>query len=128
MHASSSGAGYSPFSQRFLEFANSELPPVKDDLYLATVSVYAMAWNRAVVPHGSQNAVAITEHIARMPAGARIPLETLHAELIPRKRRMFPEFDRIIADCRPKHAGGIVSLQVLHTDVSHIGALPLPFS
>lgn len=66
-----------PLSQRFIEFANFELPPVKDDLYFPTVSVYAMAWNQAVFPHGSHNAVALTEHIARMPAEARIPLETL---------------------------------------------------
>lgn len=66
-----------PLSQRILEFANFELPPVKDDLYFPAVSVYAMAWNQAVFPHGSHNAVALTEHIARMPAEARIPLETL---------------------------------------------------
>jgi hypothetical protein len=117
-----------PLSQRFLEFANSELPAADDDLYLPMVNIYAMAWNRAVFPHGSQNAVAIAQHIARMPPEARIPLEALHSKLIARKSRLFPGDNRIIADCRLKQASGIVSLQVLHADVSHVGPLPLPFS
>ncbi len=101
---------------------------MKDDLYLATVSVYAMAWNRAVFPPESHNALAIAKHIAQMPAEARIPLETLHAELIARKKRLFPDDDRVIADFRLKHAAGGVSLQILHADASHIGPLTPPFS
>jgi hypothetical protein len=118
-----------PLSKRFLEFAGSDLPAVDDEAhYLGVVRIYAMAWNRAVFPDGSHNATAIADHIAEAPAEVRIPLQMLHAELIARKKRLFPEDVRIIADCRLRRDGRVVSLQVLHADASRVGSLPLPFS
>lgn len=48
--------------------------------------------------------------------------------MIARKKRLFPEDNRIIADFRLKLAGGGVSLQILHADASHIGSLAPLFS
>jgi hypothetical protein len=61
-----------------------------------------------------------------MLSEGRLQLEALHAKLIARKRRLFPDDSRIIADFRLKRAGGVTSLQVLHADASHIGPLSFP--
>jgi hypothetical protein len=57
----------------------------------------------------------------RIPDSHRLPMQALYAELIARKRRMFPDDSRIIADSRLKRANGIVSLEVLHADAAHFG-------
>jgi hypothetical protein len=52
-------------------------------------------------------------------------MQTLYAELIARKRRMFPNDSRIIADSRLKRSSWVVSLEVMHSDAPHIGHLSL---
>lgn len=116
-----------PLSKRFLEFAGPDLPASKDEAeYIAAVRVIGMAWNRAVFSDDSHNAQEIDRYIAGMPDSPRVPMRILYARLIARKRRMFPDDSRIIADSRLKRSGGIVSLEVVHSDVSHIGNLKLP--
>ena len=62
----------------------------------------------------------------RLLISARIPTQTLYAELIARKRRMFSDDSRIVADSRLKRSGGVVSPEVMHSDASHIGHLSFP--
>jgi hypothetical protein len=116
-----------PLSRRFLEFAGSDLPDCKDEAeFMATVRVYGIAWNRAAFADGSRNAREIDRYIAGLPDAARLPMQTLYAELIARKRRMFPDDTRIISDTRLKRSGGVVSLEVLHSDASLLGQLSFP--
>jgi len=116
-----------PLSRRFLEFAGPDLPDPKDEAeFMATVRVFGIAWNRAVFPDNSHNAREIDRYIAGLPDSTRIPMQTLYVELIARKRRLFPDDSRIIADSRLKRSGGVVSLEVTHSDASHIGHLSFP--
>jgi len=116
-----------PLSRRFLEFAGPDLRDSKNEAeFLATVRVSGIAWNRAVFPGGSHNARKIDRYIAGLPDSARVPMQTLYPELIARKRRMFQDDSCIIADSRLKRSGGVVSLEVVHSDASHLGQLSFP--
>jgi hypothetical protein len=117
-----------PLSRRFLEFAGPDLPPPDEEAhFLATARVFGIAWNRAVFPDGSHNALEIDRYIARLPDSHRVPMQALYIELIARKRRMFPNDSRIIADYRLKHSKGVVSLEVMHASAAHLGIMSLPF-
>jgi hypothetical protein len=116
-----------PLSRRFLEFAGNDLPSADDEaMFMGFVRIYGLAWNRAVFQDGSHNAREIDRYIGRLPDSHRAPLQGIFAELIARKRRMFPNDSRIIGDYRLKRSNGSVSLEVMHTSAVHVGLMSLP--
>jgi hypothetical protein len=117
-----------PLSRRFLEFAGNDLPPTDDEaIFLSLVRIYGLAWNRAVFQDGCHNAREIDCYISHLPDSHRARLQAMFAELIARKRHMFPNDSRIIGDCQLKRTNGVVSLKVTHADAAHIGLMSLPF-
>lgn len=116
-----------PLSRRFLEFAGKDLPPPDDEkLFLGLARIFGLAWNRAVFQENSHNAREIDRYMGELPDSHRVSLQVMFKELIDRKRRMFPNDSRIVADCRLKRSNGVVSLEVLHASATHLGLLSLP--
>lgn len=110
-----------PLSSRFLQFAKPELPPVEQEAeFLATARVVGIGWNRAVFAEGSLHAEQIDRYLATLPLPHRAHLQALYAELILRKRRLFPDDSRLVVDVQLKRSGNTVSLQVTHSDVAHL--------
>lgn len=115
-----------PLSRRFLEFAGNDLPPADDEvMFMNLVRIYGLAWNRAVFQEGSHNAREIDRYIGCLPDSHRASLQAMFAELIARKRRIFPNDSRVIGDYRLKRSNGVVSLEVLHTSAADIGLMSL---
>lgn len=105
-----------PLSERMLEFLAPDFPssaalPMNESSY----RYYVFAWNLAVLPKDSTLAQMIGNGIASLPDEIRIPAEQHLAELIRRKREMFPEDHRVIGECRPVIVEGEVRLRVAWT-------------
>lgn len=116
-----------PLSRRFLEFAGKDLPPPDvEELFLGLARIYGLAWNRAVFQENSHNAREIDRYIRELPDSHRDLLQIMFKDLVARKRQMFPNDSRIVADCRLKRSKGVVSLEVLHASATHVGLLSVP--
>lgn len=92
-----------PMSQRIVEFAGADLPPTDDaDGYLKVLRFARMGWNYAVLPPDSKGARAIENGLLRMPPIVRTSVHARLLELVERKRKMFPDDHRIIAELELK--------------------------
>lgn len=105
-----------PLSERMLEFVAPDFPPPTAlPKYESSYRYYVFAWNLAVLPPKSSLAQMFENGIASLPDEIRVPAEQHLAELIRRKREMFPDDHRIIGECLPVTVDGEVRLRVAWT-------------
>lgn len=111
-----------PLSGVMLEFVAPDYPsaaalPREESGY----GFYVFAWNLAVLPAGSPLVKMIVLGIAGLPDEFRPTAEERLADLVRRKRAMFPDDPRVIGECRPVVVAGEVRLQVAWTTPAGLG-------
>jgi len=111
------GKALPALSQRMLEFLRPDFPlsselPKEEGGY----GLHIMAWNLATLPPASPAAKLIEDAIEKLPSGLRLPMERQLADLVRRKRQMFPNDPRVIGECRPVVSEGETRLRVTWTD------------
>jgi hypothetical protein len=94
---------FPPISTRIVEFAGADLPPPDDvDGYLKVLQFAQMAWNYAVLPSDSKVVKIIEDGLLRMPPTVRASVHYRLLEWAERKKKMFPDDRRVIADLQLK--------------------------
>ena len=106
-----------PISRRILEYVGEDLPsPTNTKSYLDVLKFAQMAWNYAIFPAESAESSAINSSLLRMPAMVRNSIQSKLIEWSERKKRMFPDDNRVIVEIRLKDAKSQVTVEAAHYD------------
>jgi hypothetical protein len=104
-------------SQRLVEFGGPDLPSTTDErAYSAHIHIVITAWNLAVVPGNSKISRKFDDALLASPPHVRRVFEVKLAELVDRKKRLFPDDTRVVADARLIKKGETITLETKSYD------------
>lgn len=114
-------------SQRLVELAGGELNQIADQKqYVAELHLLITAWNLSIAPGHPKLSQRFDNAVLQAAPQVRVAAEARIAELVERKKKLFPEDTRVVIDARLRKTPTGAALETKSYDYAVHGDKGLP--
>ncbi|MDX2186120.1 MAG: hypothetical protein SFV32_04235 [Opitutaceae bacterium] len=104
-------------SQRLMEFAGEDLNAIVEEReYIAQLHLIITAWNLSIAPGHPKLTQRFDNAVLQSPPEIRVLAEARIADLVERKKKLFPDDTRVIIDARLRKTPTGVALETKSYD------------